>query len=228
MIIIRAIYVNNEHSTIYKNLKPKMMKQKIFAMFAAAMLLLGTAGCTNEDNPSPIDIDALEQSIVGVWWDQYEYADVTETGMSFSRVLLAVKADADHTGCIYLGVYDETSDEPLAIYGGPKDAAFTWQVRTDGTIVLGDPETGETYPLAPALTRGSSYGSNMTNTSNTNMSYSNGSVTVTNGNQSNTLNKANAEQTATIEQKLSTGVNSNVDLESGGKTPNDFGSGDIR
>ena len=75
-------------------------------------------------------------------------------------------------------------------------------------------------------TRG--YGSNMTNTSNTNMSYNNGTVTVTNGDQSNTLHKADASQTSAIEQKLSTGVNSNVDLESGGKTPNDFGSGDIR
>ena len=125
-------------------------------------------------------------------------------------------------------MFNDTSDEPIAIYGGPKDAGFTWKVLSDGRIELGDPETGETLDLAPALTRGSSYGSNMTNTSNTNMSYSNGSVTVTNGNQSNTLNKANAEQTATIEQKLSTGVNSNVDLESGGKTPSDFGSGDIR
>lgn len=197
-------------------------------LFVAAVLLLSTTGCSKDDDPAPIDVSAAEKDLVGLWWDEFKYADVTETGEAFSRVLLVVEADEDHTGCIYLGVFNDTSDEPIAIYGGPKDAGFTWKVRSDGTIVLGDPETGETYPLAPALTRGSSYGSNMTNTSNTNMSYSNGSVTVTNGNQSNTLNKANAEQTATIEQKLSTGVNSNVDLESGGKTPNDFGSGDIR
>ena len=197
-------------------------------LFVAAVLLLSTTGCSKDDDPAPIDVSAAEKDLVGLWWDEFKYADVTETGEAFSRVLLVVEADEDHTGCIYLGVFNDTSDEPLAIYGGPKDAAFTWQVRTDGTIVLGDPETGETYPLAPALTRAGSYGNDMTNTSNTNMSYSNGSVTVTNGNQSNTLNKANAEQTATIEQKLSTGVNSNVDLESGGKTPNDFGSGDIR
>jgi len=159
-------------------------------------------------------------------WDEFEYADVTEEGVPFSRALLVVEADEDHTGCIYLGVFNDTSDEPLAIYGGPKDAAFTWQVRTDGTIVLGDPETGETYPLGS--TRAGSYGSDMTNVSGTNLSYSNGSVTATNGNYSGTLTKANASTTANIEKKLSTGVNSNVDLESGGKTPSDFGSGDIR
>ena len=197
-------------------------------LFVAAVLLLSTTGCSKDDDPAPIDVSAAEKDLVGLWWDEFEYADVTEEGVPFSRVLLVVEADEDHTGCIYLGVFNDTSDEPIAIYGGPKDAGFTWKVLSDGRIELGDPETGETLDLAPALTRGSSYGSNMTNTSNTNMSYNNGTVTVTNGNQSNTLNKANAEQTATIEQKLSTGVNSNVDLESGGKTPNDFGSGDIR
>ncbi len=197
-------------------------------LFAAAVLLLGTTGCSKDDDPAPIDVSAAEKDLVGLWWDEFEYADVTEEGVPFSRALLVVEADEDHTGCIYLGVFNDTSDEPLAIYGGPKDAAFTWQVRTDGTIVLGDPETGETYPLAPALTRGSSYGNDMTNTSNTNLSYSNGSVTATNGNYSGTLTKANASTTANIEKKLSTGVNSNVDLESGGKTPSDFGSGDIR
>lgn len=197
-------------------------------LFVAAVLLLSTTGCSKDDDPAPIDVNAAEKDLVGLWWDEFEYADVTEEGVPFSRALLVVEADEDHTGCIYLGVFNDTSDEPLAIYGGPKDAAFTWQVRTDGTIVLGDPETGETYPLAPALTRAGSYGNDMTNTSNTNLSYSNGSVTATNGSYSGTLTKANASTTANIEKKLSTGVNSNVDLESGGKTPSDFGSGDIR
>ena len=197
-------------------------------LFAATVLLLGMTGCSKDDDPAPIDVSAAEKELVGLWWDEFKYADVTETGEAFSRVLLVVEADEDHTGCIYLGVFNDTSDEPLAIYGGPKDAGFTWQVLSDGRIQLGDPETGETLDLAPALTRGSSYGSNMTNTSNTNMSYSNGSVTVTNGDQTNTLQKADANQTANIEQKLSTGVNSNVDLESGGKTPNDFTENDIR
>lgn len=197
-------------------------------LFVAAVLLLSTTGCSKDDDPAPIDVSAAEKDLIGLWWDEFKYADVTETGEAFSRVLLVVEADEDHSGCIYLGVFNDTSDEPIAIYGGPKDAGFTWKVLSDGRIELGDPETGETLDLAPALTRGSSYGSNMTNTSNTNLTYSNGSVTATNGSYSGTLNKANANQTATIEQKLSTGINSNVDLESGGKTPNDFDEHDIR
>lgn len=195
-------------------------------LFAAAVLLLGTTGCSKDDDPAPIDVSAAEKEIVGLWWDEFKYADVTEEGVPFTRAMLVVQADEDHTGCIYLGVFDDKSDEPLAIYGGPKDAGFTWKVLSDGKIQLGDPDTGETIELARALTRG--YGSNMTNTSNTDMSYNNGTVTVTNGDQSNTLHKADASQTSAIEQKLSTGVNSNVDLESGGKTPSDFGSSDIR
>ena len=195
-------------------------------LFAAAVLLLGTTGCSKDDDPAPIDVSAAEKEIVGLWWDEFKYADVTEEGVPFTRALLVVEADEDHTGCIYLGVFDDKSDEPLAIYGGPKDAGFTWKVLSDGKIQLGDPDTGETIEMDPALTRG--YGSNMTNTSNTNMSYNNGTVTVTNGDQSNTLHKADASQTSAIEQKLSTGVNSNVDLESGGKAPSDFGSSDIR
>lgn len=208
-----------------------MKKKSILSsliLFVAAVLLLGTTGCSKDDDPAPIDVSAAEKDLVGLWWDEFEYADVTEEGAPFSRALLVVEADEDHTGCIYLGVFNDTSDEPLAIYGGPKDAGFTWQVRSDGTIVLGDPETGETYPLAPALTRASSYGNDMTNTSNTNLSYSNGSVTASNGNYSGTLTKADASTTANIEKKLSTGVNSNVDLESGGKTPDGFGESDIR
>ena len=183
------------------------MKKIFFAMFAAAVLLLGMTGCSKVDNPSPIDINVLEQSLVGLWWDEYEYADVTETGVPFSRVLLAVVANADHTGCIYLGVFNDTSDEPLAIYGGPKDAGFTWHLLANGNILLGDPVTGETYEMA--RTRGDdgggdgSYGDGMTDISKTNLTYTDGGVTLTNGDYSATLGKADAETAADIEKKLS-------------------------
>lgn len=179
------------------------MKSRFFAMIAAAALLLGMTGCTGVDNPSTNDMSVLEQSLIGLWWDEFEYADVTEAGVPFSRVLLAVKADADHTGCIYLGVFDNTSDEPLAIYGGPEDAGFTWRLLADGRILLGNPVTGESY----ALTRGdndSNYGNNMTDVANTNVTYDNGSVTVTNGSYSGELEKADAGKAADIEETLST------------------------
>ena len=193
------------------------MKKTIFAMMAVATLLVGMTGCSKEDNPSTIDVSAMEQDLVGLWWDEFEYADVTETGVPFSRVLLAVKADADHTGCIYLGVFDDSSDDPLAVYGGAKDAAFTWHLLSDGRILLGDPVTGETYALSRrmslALTRSgsnSSYGQDMTDVSSTSLSYSDEGVTVTNDDYSGTLAKASFEEAADIEEKLQTKINTNL------------------
>ena len=124
--------------------------------------------------------------------------------MPFSRVLLAVKADANHTGCIYLGVFDNTSDEPLAIYGGSKDAGFTWRLLPDGRIQLSDPVTGESYAMTRSAEGDSSYGNDMTDVANTNVSYDNGSMTVTNGSYSGELEKADAGKAADIEEALST------------------------
>ena len=204
------------------------MKKNIFAIFAAAALLLGMTSCSKSDDPDPIDISAMEKELVGLWWDEFEYADVTEDGVPFDRVLLAVLVNADHTGSIYLGVFEDTNDEPLAIYGGPEEAGFTWKLLEDGRIVLGDPETGETYALAPTPTRAGSYGSDMTNVSGTNLAYNNGTVTASNGNYSGTLTKANAETTSDIEQKLRKTIQSNVNFESGGSTPKGFRENNIR
>ena len=180
------------------------MKQKFFAMIAAAVLLLGMAGCSKEDNPSSKDMSVLEQSLIGLWWDEYQYEDVTEAGVPFSRVLLAVKADADHTGCIYLGVYDDISNDPLAVYGGPEDAGFKWRLLEDGRILLSDPVTGESYALARTRADGGSYGDGMTDVKNTSLTYTDGSVTVNNGDYSGTLEKADAEKAADIAESLST------------------------
>jgi hypothetical protein len=38
---------------------------------------------------------------------------MTEAGVSFSHVLMAVNFEANHTGCIYLGVFDKTNGNPL-------------------------------------------------------------------------------------------------------------------
>lgn len=208
------------------------MKTKIFAIFASTMLLLGMTGCSDSDDPSPVDVSAIEKELVGLWWDEFEYFDVTENGEPFSNVLMAVDVYDDHTGCIYLGVFDGESEEPLEVYGGPDYSGFTWQVLSDGSIRLGDPETGETVDLARsmnALTRsGSNYGNNMTNVSNSNMSYGNGKLTVSNGSTSTTLSKASAKKTAEIEKKLRMKIQSNVSLDSGGNTPDDFNENDIR
>ena len=178
------------------------MKQKFFAIFAALVLLLGMTGCSNDDSPATDDKKVLEKDLVGIWWGAFEYADVTETGVPFNWVLLAVKADADHTGCIYLGVFDKAdSTYPLAIYGGPEDAGFTWQLLDNGNVLLGDPASGETILLSRRA-GGKNYGDDMTNVSSTNMTYTDGSVTLNNGYYSGTLAKADAEKVVEIEKMM--------------------------
>ena len=174
------------------------MKHKVLTMLAAAVLLLATTSCSKDDNT--INVAELEKELVGVWWDEYEYADVTEKGEPFTRVLLAIVADADHTGCIYLGVFDDTDDLPLAVYGGPEDAGFRWQLLSDGRLLLSDPTTGETTELTRS---GDSYADNMTDVSAANMTYAADHVTMTNENYSGTLAKADASQESDIWKKLS-------------------------
>lgn len=201
-----------------------------FVLFAAAALLLGITGCNKEDNPVIIDVKAAEAELVGMWWDEFKYSDVTEDGTPFSRAMFVVEVNEDHTGSLYLAVFDDTSDEPLAIYGGPKDSYFAWQLLNDGTVVLSDPDTGESIELARKLTRGDgkSYGNSMTDKGSTTFTFTNGSLTAKNGSYSATLKKADAGKTADITKKFLTNVQSNVGLESGGKTPENFNSGDIR
>ena len=175
------------------------MKHKVLTMLAAAVLLLATTGCSKDEQSPYINTAELEKNLVGVWWDEYKYADVTETGVPFTRVLLAVKADADHTGCIYLGLFDETDNLPLAVYGGPKDAGFRWQLLPNGDLQLSDPVSGETSVFTRSA---DSYANSMTDVSTANLTYDNNQVTMTNGSYSGTLAKADASQEADIQKRL--------------------------
>ena len=187
------------------------MKHKVLTMLAAAVLLLATTSCSKDDNT--INVAELEKELVGVWWDEFEYADVTETGVPFTRVLLAIVADADHTGCIYLGLFDDTDNLPLAVYGGPKDAGFRWQLLPNGDLQLSDPVSGETSVLTRSA---DSYANGMTNVSTANLTFDNNQVTMTNGNYSGTLAKADASQEADIQKRLTmptTTLNTNLNGE---------------
>ena len=157
-------------------------------------------GCSKDEDTPSNTTKLTEQDLVGLWWDEFEYADVTETGKPFTRALLAVKADADHTGCIYLGVFDDSSDEPVAVYGGPEDAGFTWKLLDDGKVQLGDPVTGEAYLLTRA--DGGSYGSQATDVASTQLICASDKLTMTNVGYAGTLAKADTEQAAAIEEKL--------------------------
>ena len=172
----------------------KYMYRKIVSLFAVAFLLLGVTGCKKN-----VNIEQLEKDLVGVWCDEFEYSGTTEAGAPFSKVLLAIQADADHTGCIYLALFDDEHSEHLDVYGGPKDAGFRWRLLGDGSVELSDPASGESTVLTRSDSGDSSnYGDDMTNISNTNVNYDNGSMTVSNGSYSGTLQKANAGRRAAI------------------------------
>jgi hypothetical protein len=48
-----------------------MMKQTFFAIFAAAVLLLGMGACTDKtDSPATPSQQELEQSLVGLWYEE--------------------------------------------------------------------------------------------------------------------------------------------------------------
>ena len=53
------------------------MRSYLFTVLAFAALLLGVTTACNRD---PIPIEVLEKELVGMWWDEYEYHDVTEDG----------------------------------------------------------------------------------------------------------------------------------------------------
>ena len=174
-----------------------MKKFRFLAVLSVTTLLLGMTGCKKE---SSINIQELEQSLVGLWWDEYEYKDVTEDGVPFSRVLLAVRADADHTGCIYLGVFDDNSDKPLVVYGGPVDAGFTWKLLSDGSLVLSDPTSGESLLMTRA--DGENYGDTITDVSGTSMIYTADGLTMNNVSYSGTLTKADVDEQTDIMGKV--------------------------
>ena len=128
------------------------MKQKIIAMFAAAVLLFGMSACTeNADNPAIPSQQGMEESLIGLWYEEFDYEDVTEDGKPFNHALIVVETKGDHTGYVALAVFDDEFNEPLEVYGGPKDAPFTWQVTTEGHIILTNPNTGTT--MMPIRTR---------------------------------------------------------------------------
>ena len=174
-----------------------MKKFRFLAVLSVTTLLLGMTSCKKE---SSINIQELEQSLVGLWWDEYEYSDVTEDGVPFSRVLLAVRADADHTGCIYLGVFDDNSDKPLVVYGGPVDAGFTWKLLSDGSLVLSDPTSGESLLMTRA--DGENYGDTITDVSGTSMIYTADGLTMNNVSYSGTLTKADVDEQTDIMGKV--------------------------
>ena len=169
------------------------MRELIYLVLCTIML---TSCVSNDDNPSSKQRE-MEESLIGLWYEDFEYKDVTEDGKPFNRALIAVEAKADHTGYVALAVFDDTFNEPLQIYGGPKDAPFTWQVTKEGQVILTDPSTGTTY--SSARTRGDSNLGNFVDIGQINMKSSSDHISFNNASHEGTLTKANSNNSGMIQ-----------------------------
>ena len=174
------------------------MKQKFLSIITAAVLLLVMVACTeNNDNSILPSQQEMEKNLVGLWYEEFDYKDVTEDGKPFNRALIAVEAKADHTGYVALAVFDDEFNEPLEIYGGPKDAPFTWQVTAEGQIILTDPNTGATIKSAP--TRSDGNPGSFVDISKINMNCGSGSITFSNASYQGSLNRVTSTNSDLIQ-----------------------------
>ena len=174
------------------------MKQRILAMLATAVLLITLGGCKDKnENASGNGLQELEQELVGLWYEEFPYEDVTEDGKPFNRALIAVEAKADHTGYIALAVFDDEFNEPLEVYGGPADAPFTWKLTPEGHVTLTDPNSGTSIKLAPTRAKGNH--GDFVDINHIDMNCEQGIIDFSNASHSGTLTKPGNSQSDLIQ-----------------------------
>ena len=177
------------------------MKKMYVWMIAAILTICGASvftSCTsNDDNPTTPNQQKLEEGLVGLWYEEFEYKDMTEDGKAFNRAMIAVETKADHTGYVALAVFDDVFNEPLEIYGGPKDAPFTWQVTAEGHVILTDPNTGAT--VKSVQRRGGESHNDFVDIDQINMNYAQGQVTYRNASHEGSLNRAEGNESSLIQ-----------------------------
>ena len=175
------------------------MKQRILVIIAVAAFLLGMGACTDK-NDSPVipSQEEMEKSLIGLWYEEFAYEDVTEEGKPFNRALIVVEANADHTGYVALAVFDDEFNEPLKIYGGPTDAPFKWQVTAEGNVILTDPNTGSA--IDQLSTRSDANHDNFVDINQINMNCASGKVDFANSSHEGSLSKAEKGKNGLIQE----------------------------
>ena len=129
--------------------------EKKFLMLIVLLWAVVLTSCSDKDDNGTRSQQEMEESIIGLWQEEFEYKDVTEDGKPFNRALIVVETKADHTGYVALAVFGDEFNEPIEVYGGPKDAPFTWQVTAQGHITLSVPNAGPTMKSAHRSSDGS-------------------------------------------------------------------------
>jgi pimeloyl-ACP methyl ester carboxylesterase len=164
------------------------MEKKFLMVVALLWAVVFTSCSDKDDNTDTRSQQELEESIIGLWQEEFEYKDVTEDGKPFNRALIVVETKADHTGYVALAVFDDEFNEPLEVYGGPKDAPFTWQVTAQGHITLSVPNAGSTMKSARRSSDGSH--SNFVDIGQINMNCApSGDITFSNSSHEGSLSK---------------------------------------
>jgi len=175
--------------------------KKVTQWVLAAALICGacvfTSCSANDDNPTTPSQQEMEESLIGLWYEEFDYEDVTEDGKPFNHALIAVEAKADHTGYVALAVFDDEFNEPLEIYGGPTDAPFTWQVTADGHVILTDPNTGAS--ISSTRTRSGGNHSDFVNIGQIEMNCTQGRVAFSNASHKGSLAKAKSNKNGLIQ-----------------------------
>ena len=175
-------------------------------VIAATLVICGASvftACTGDisDNPVIPSQQGMEEGLVGLWYEEFEYSGVLEdTGEAFTSVVLAMQVNDDHTGCLYAGAFNAGDyDNPIVVYGGPEEAGFTWQLNSNGQLIM----TATDGSGSIAMTR--SDGTNdelrqFTSVDGWETENVNGQTVLSRG--SDVLMPANAEQTAIIEDMI--------------------------
>jgi len=158
-----------------------------------AVLLLGIGACSDKtDNAALTSQQEMEEGLIGLWYEEFDYEDVTEDGKPFNHALITVEAKADHTGYLALSVFDDEFNEPLKIYGGPKDASFSWQVTAEGHIILKALNTGTT--TMKARTRGNGDHDDFVDVGQIDMTCTAGSIAFSNASHDGSLAKVESDK----------------------------------
>ena len=70
--------------------------KKMIQWVLAATLICGssvfTACTSNDDTPANPSQQELEESLIGLWYEEFAYEDVTEEGKPFNRAMIAVES----------------------------------------------------------------------------------------------------------------------------------------
>ena len=182
----------------------------VVAVILAYSAMMLTACSDNTENTQSPSQKEMEKSIVGLWYEEFDYEDMTEDGKPFNHAMIVVETKADHTGYVALAVFDDEFNEPLKIYGGPNGAPFTWQMTAAGHVVLTDLQTRST--VVSAHTRGEGNQNSFVDIGQIDMHCTSGHISYSSTSHNGSLDKAEGNNNSLIQDWMGKPVSPTVSL----------------